>query len=158
MTTQPYQSFQPESRRRPDRKLRAIMTLGAAVVFFVFGYYQWHEVEVLKHRGVVVEATIDDVRTGKRARITVSYTTRDGEPVTAKTSYSTRPEAVGDKIRVVYDPQKPTRMQVAGELDYLETYITVGFGVIVMLVGLVLALWPRGPSNQPPPQVSPYPR
>ncbi|TCC27604.1 DUF3592 domain-containing protein [Kribbella speibonae] len=157
MTTQPYQPFQPESRRRPDRKLQAIMTLGAAVVLFVFGYYEWHEVEVLKHRGVVVEATIDHVKTGKRARITVSYTTRDGEPVTAKTSYSTTPEAVGDKIRVVYDPQKPTRMQVVGELDYLETYVAVGFGAILCLAALVLALWPRGPSNQASPQVSPYP-
>ncbi|TCC03760.1 hypothetical protein [Kribbella soli] len=73
MSTQPYQPYQPERARRPDRKLHAALALVGAVVFFVLGFVESHKVYVLEHRGEVVEATLDDVKTGKRARITVSF-------------------------------------------------------------------------------------
>lgn len=158
MSTQPYQSFQPERSRRPDRTVQAATAFVAAALFFVLGFVEWHDTYVLKDRGEVVNATVDDVGLGRQARITVSYTTREGEPVTAKTRhYSTTRPAVGDTIRVVYDPHKPSRIQVADGLGYVATYILVGMGVLVCLVALVLALWRGGPSNQAPPEVSPYP-
>ncbi len=148
---------QPEQARRPDRKLQAALALVGAVVFFVLGFVESHKVYVLEHRGEVVEATLDDVKTGKRARITVSFVTRGGEPVTGKIRYETIRER-GDTIRVVYDPQKPSRMDVADGFSYLLPGFVLGMGIVLCLAALVLAMWRGGgPSNQASPEVSSYP-
>ena len=132
------------------------MTLVGAVVFFVLGFVELHTVYVLEHRGEVVDATLVDVTTGKRARITVSFVTRDGEPVTGKIRHETI-RGRGDTIRVVYDPRKPSRMDVAGGLSYLLPGFVLGMGVVLCVAALVMALWRGGPSNQAPPEVSSRP-
>ncbi|WP_327640279.1 DUF3592 domain-containing protein [Kribbella sp. NBC_00482] len=132
------------------------MALVGAVIVFVVGFVQLHTVYVLEHRGEVVTATLLDVKNGKRARITVSYTTREGEPLTAKIRYDTIRER-GDTIRVVYDPQKPSRVDVPDGFSYWVPGMVLGLGVVLCVAALVMALWRGGPSNQARPEVSPYP-
>jgi hypothetical protein len=157
MSTQPYQPYQPERSRRPDRKVQAATTFVAALLFFVLGFVELHEAYVLEHRGEVVDATLVDLTTGKRARITVSFTTRGGEPVTAKIRHETYRER-GDTIRVVYDPRKPSRVQVADGFDYWLPLTALGIGVVLCFIALVLAVWRGGgPSNQATPEVSSSP-
>jgi hypothetical protein len=116
-----------------DDRLGAAMSLVAAAVFIAIGYFEIHDLYLLKHRGEVVSALVLDESNGKTTYITVKYQTLAGETVTADTSNYENADP-GETIQVVYDRDKPTRMQAA---DYGFDYRIPGIILGVIAAGFL---------------------
>ncbi|WP_405055966.1 DUF3592 domain-containing protein [Kribbella sp. NBC_01505] len=118
---------------------RVIGWMVAAVGFGAAGFVQVADLYWLQHRGEVVTATVVDTEhTRRHTWIKVNYLTRDGRPVTDKTSNFHSAE-VGETIDVRYDRENPHRMQAA---DYSLAYTFPllaygGFAVGLIVIGLV---------------------
>jgi len=113
------------------------MCLVAAAIFTGLGYHEAHNVYLLKHRGVVVSATVLDESGGKSPHISVRYLTRAGETVTGDTSNYLDADR-GDTIQVVYDPKDPSRMQAADwGFDYLFPVVLAIVAAVFLLVGIL---------------------
>lgn len=122
---------QDRRRRRWRFDLESVMCLVAAVVLIVIAYYELEDMYLLQHRGQVVSATVLEESGGKHPRITVRYTTVAGEVVTGDTSNYVDADA-GQTIQVVYDPERPSRMQAADwGFDYWIPCVM--FGLVIVL-------------------------
>jgi hypothetical protein len=110
-----------------------------ALAFLALGSTQVADVYWLRHRGEVVVATVVDIQHGRRIdTMEVTYRTRDGQSVTAKTSHYYSAE-VGKTIEVRYDREKPHRMQAANySLAYTFPILVYGgLAVVVVVFSLV---------------------
>ncbi|MFF1818451.1 DUF3592 domain-containing protein [Kribbella sp. NPDC058245] len=126
-------------QQQPRVTVRFVVALVGALALLVLGSMQVADVYWLRHRGEVVTATVVDVQHSRRTdTMKVNYLTRDGQPVTAKTSHYYSAE-VGKTIEVRYDREKPHRMQAANySLAYtFPVLVYGGFAVFVVLFSLV---------------------
>lgn len=116
----------PAGRRRWHFDREGVMCLVGALICLAIGAFQAQDLYLLRHRGEVVDALVLDETGGRHSQITVRYTTRAGEQVTADTSNYVEANR-GETIQVVYDPREPRRMQAA---DWGFDYVPPGiFGV-----------------------------
>ncbi|GAA1698422.1 hypothetical protein GCM10009745_51060 [Kribbella yunnanensis] len=118
---------------------RVIAASVAALVFLVVGLVQVADLYWLRHRGEVVTATVGEVQHSRRStdKIKVTYVTRDGQAVVAKTANYHDAEP-GQKLDVRYDRKKPTRMQAADwSLSYTRPLLLYG-GVGAFLILLAV--------------------
>jgi len=82
----------------------------------------------------------------RNPRITVRFSTGDGDVVEADTANYKEPADPGDTVEIVYDPQDPYRLQAADwGYDYWLPAICLGGGVFVAArtYGLWRGRWPR---------------
>ena len=104
-----------------DGQLIGLMTLGIGVIAFL-AVLEWRRRFLrLRRNGVttVAEVISSDHRVGENSswyRTRISLRDLEGEDVSAKLNL-TRSHNAGDKLRVVYDPEKPTRVSLASSLD-----------------------------------------
>jgi uncharacterized protein DUF3592 len=73
----------------------------------------------------------------------VEFRTENGGPATYKSSLYSRPckYKVGDKVDVLYNPDKPADAQIKGrKMNSLPMLVLGGLGMIFTTVGVVLAL------------------
>jgi hypothetical protein len=86
----------------------------------------------LKNHGVQTESTVMG-RTGKKgmSAVTVSFTTPDGNQVTAKASKREYVKA-GDKVQIYYDPASPQRIDFGDTIGYNMRGLVIG-GLLFVL-------------------------
>lgn len=109
-------------------------------------------------RGIVVQATVTEVRKGKRSgqtvwRPAVKFATPQGEQVTAHLDPVNQPDAVevGDTVRFQYDPANPKR-----EIDDFPRAVgrfLMGFGVLWCLVVAAVFVIPLLHLHLSPPSI-----
>ena len=119
----------------------AFMLVGCAGLSALIGRWTYHDLQVLEARGVTTNAQVDDYSTGKGAHVDVTFTTRSGERVQASTSNFSVEDIRASRIEVVYDPEKPTRMQAAGYgFDPFLPYLLWGLSGVLLVVAAVTAV------------------
>ncbi|TDO66764.1 uncharacterized protein DUF3592 [Kribbella sp. VKM Ac-2571] len=127
--------------KRVDGRLEGALSLVAAAVFIGVGYFEIHDLYLLKHRGEVVSGTVLEESGGRTEYITVKYRTLAGETVTEDTSNYEDADP-GDTIQVVYDPKKPSRMQAADfGFDYWIPGVILGLIAAGFLAYGIIGLW-----------------
>ena len=73
----------------------------------------------------------------------VEFQTENGGPAIYKSSLYSRPckYKVGDKVDILYNPDKPADAQIKGrKMNFLPMLVLGGLGMIFTIVGVVLAL------------------
>lgn len=121
------------------------MFVFVAVMMAGVGYSEIADNLALERRGEVVVATVLHKETAPRSGepIDIRFVTKDGQTVETTTENYSEAE-VGQRIQVVYDPMKPTRVQSADlEYDYREPAIVFGGGAVAGLVVSLFRFWSR---------------
>jgi hypothetical protein len=99
------------------------------------GYRKWH-----RARGTVIRLAADPnpgVEDGDLTAPVVRFQTAEGREVEfTDPLYSTGGQRSGDKVEVLYPPDKPQYARVAGNL-YTMQILFGTFGAVIVLLGLV---------------------
>lgn len=139
--------------RRRETVVAAVLAVAAAALL-VTGVVSWRGAHVLEERGTTTTGVVTDrAEDGPRSTITVRYPVPGQTEVTVTTSNYLGDHQVGDDVDVVYDPQEPRRIAVAGwQPDVLPAYLwwtlaaAAGVTMLLRLAWLIPTdvLRPRG--------------
>ena len=125
------------------------MFVFVAVMLAGVGYSEIADNLALERRGEVSAATVLHKDTAPRSGepIDIRFVTKGGEIVETTTENYSVAE-VGQRIQVVYDPMKPTRVQSADlGYDYQSTAIVFGGGALAGLLVALSRFWSRPPET-----------
>jgi uncharacterized protein DUF3592 len=127
------------------RRYEALGLLLGALMLAALACFQAADVYWLRTRGEVVTGTVVEREHSPRQNwIEVRYVTRAGETLTQTTSSVTVDDDLppGAKVDVIYDPQKPERMQTAAwDLGFGWVVIGLGIASLVFAAGGVASLY-----------------
>ena len=138
-----------------DGQLIGLITLGMGVIAF-FAVLEWRRRTLRLYRNglmAVAEVRSSEYRSGEHGsfyRIGILFTDISGEAVYARLNLK-RSYKRGEEIRVIYDPDKPTRVDISPEVGgWNPDGGLFAFGIRWLLVlifvvpGLAMILFPFG--------------
>ncbi|MEV0289716.1 MULTISPECIES: DUF3592 domain-containing protein [unclassified Kribbella] len=140
----------PEDEGTREKRRWRVAPEGVIFVFIAVlmagvGYSEIQDELALERRGEVVTATVLHKETAPRSGepIDIRFVTKDGETVETTTENYSAAE-VGQRIQVVYDPMKPTRVQSADlGYEYQSSVVVFGGGAVAILVVSLSRFWSR---------------
>lgn len=114
-----------------------IVVLAALPGYLTFGYFQ--DMQILAERGVQAVASVTEVNGSRRAPDTVVVRSVD-PPYFESTLYRSPDVRVGDRIDVVFDPQRPARIAaVDAPLINGSVLVVAGLDLLSLLALLFAA-------------------
>jgi hypothetical protein len=128
-----------------------IIALAVAVICISWGFYRRNQRIRLVEKGIVVDGEVvhikkiasndaDTNRIDYTFKPVIKYLTKDNQWITKDSIYSTNPcpYKVGDKLKVVYDPDKVEDFTLNDGVAVSVEIIIFGAGIFALLIMAVL--------------------